>query len=130
MQTFEHPENGPVDLKSAVSFDQINTLFFFKSPRINPGEKNPETRIQSFEEIRDGLDTESMEQEIERCFRCGTCIDCENCLDFCPDISILKDAKSGIYDFDADYCKGCGVCSVACPRHIIEMVRDITCESS
>jgi len=126
----ERSENGRVNLKRGVSFDQINTLFFFKSPRINPDERNPETRIQSFEEIRNELDTESMEQEIERCFRCGTCIDCENCLDFCPDISILKDAKSGIYDFDADYCKGCGVCSVACPRNIIEMVRDMTCETS
>jgi 2-oxoacid:acceptor oxidoreductase delta subunit (pyruvate/2-ketoisovalerate family) len=71
-----------------------------------------------------------MEQEISRCFRCGTCIDCENCLDFCPDISILKNAKSGIYEFDSDYCKGCGVCAVACPRSIIEMVRDMTCEIS
>lgn len=126
----EHPENSLVDLKRGVSFDQINTLFFSKSPRINPDERKPETRTKSFEEIRHGLNTESMEQEIERCFRCGTCIDCENCLDFCPDISILKDAKSGTYDFDADYCKGCGVCSVACPRNIIEMVRDMTCETS
>jgi Pyruvate/2-oxoacid:ferredoxin oxidoreductase delta subunit len=126
----EHPENGLVDLNRGVSFDQINTLFFSKSPRINPDERRPEKRIKSFEEIREGLDTEYMEQEIERCFRCGTCIDCENCLDFCPDISILKDAKSGVYDFDPDYCKGCGVCSVACPRNIIEMVRDMTCETS
>ena len=126
----DHPENGRVDLERVVSFDQINTLFFTKGPRIKPNEKKPQIRIKSFEEIRHGFDRKSVEHEIERCFMCGTCIDCESCLDFCPDISILKDARSATYDFNADYCKGCGVCSVACPRNIIEMVRDMTCETS
>ncbi len=118
----ESPEKNSVDLKSVVSFDQINTLFFSKGARNNPDELEPETRKKSFEEVICGLDSARMDEEISRCFKCGTCIDCEICLDFCPDISIVKDAKLGIYSFDTDYCKGCGVCSVACPRNVIEMV--------
>ena len=105
-----------------VSFGQINTLFFSKGARNNPDELEPETRKKSFEEVICGLDSARMDEEISRCFKCGTCIDCEICLDFCPDISIVKDAELGIYSFDTDYCKGCGVWSVACPRNVIEMV--------
>jgi len=112
------------NLKRVVAFDQINTLFFSKQARIVPQAVNPETRKASFVEVVDGIEPPNMEPEIARCFNCGTCIDCENCLDFCPDISILKDAKSGKYDFDSDYCKGCGMCSVACPRNIIDMEKD------
>jgi NADPH-dependent glutamate synthase beta subunit-like oxidoreductase len=123
-QFLEGSENDSENLGGVVSFDQINTLFFSKHPRVTPAATNPQARKTSFAEIVSGLDPRNMEQEISRCFNCGTCIDCENCLDFCPDVSILKDAKSGRYDFNSDYCKGCGVCSVACPRDIIEMERD------
>jgi len=127
--SFQHflqgSENDSEDLKGVVDFDQINTLFFSNNPRIMPEAANPQTRKASFAEIVLGLDPKVMEQEIARCFNCGTCIDCENCLDFCPDLSVLKDARSGKYDFNADYCKGCGICSVACPRNIIEMEMDI-----
>ena len=127
--SFQHFLQGSVnhseDLQSVVDFDRINTLFFSTSPRVAPESANPQTRKKSFEEVVSGLDPEKMEREISRCFNCGTCIDCENCLDFCPDISVLKDAKSGKYDFDSDYCKGCGICSVACPRNIVEMEMDI-----
>jgi NADPH-dependent glutamate synthase beta subunit-like oxidoreductase/Pyruvate/2-oxoacid:ferredoxin oxidoreductase delta subunit len=123
---FQHfikgPEENSVDHKAVVSFEQINTLFFSKNARNNPDKLEPETRKKTFEEVTRSLKQAVMEEEISRCFHCGTCIDCEICLDFCPDISIIKDTKLGIYSFDSDYCKGCGVCSVACPRNVIEMV--------
>ena len=117
--------SAAADLKRVVGFDQINTLFFTDHPRMNPDVVDPQIRKKNFDEVISGLDLLDMEPEILRCFNCGTCIDCKNCLDFCPDVSILKDAKSGTYDFVSDYCKGCGVCSVACPRNIIEMKRDL-----
>ena len=122
----EGPEKDLVDLKRVVSFDHINTLFFCESPRNNPDRLDPGTRKSTFEEVTGGLEPRQMEEEIARCFRCGTCIDCENCLDFCPDISIIKDARLGMYGFDSDYCKGCGMCSVACPRGVVEMVEETT----
>jgi NADPH-dependent glutamate synthase beta subunit-like oxidoreductase/Pyruvate/2-oxoacid:ferredoxin oxidoreductase delta subunit len=126
--SFQHFINSPnenlTDLKRVVSLDQINTLFFNKSPRNDPVSLEPETRKGTFEEVISGLDSSRMEEEISRCFMCGTCIDCENCLDFCPDVSILKDSTSRIYFFDEDHCKGCGVCYVACSRNAIEMVNE------
>ena len=126
--SFQHfigpPGESPVDLRKVVFFDQINTLFFPEDPRNNPHKLEPETRIKTFEEVNCGLDTVRMEEENSRCFKCGICIDCESCSDFCPDVSILRDAKSGVYSFHHDYCKGCGICSVACARNVIEMVRE------
>lgn len=115
-------EGNLVDLGRVVSFDQCNTLFFSESSRNNPVKLKATMRKKTFEEVTEGLDPERVEDEISRCFNCGTCIDCEHCMDFCPDISVIKDAKLGLYDFDYDYCKGCGICSVACPRNVIEMV--------
>ena len=112
------------NLKQVVAYDEINTLFFPPRPRVSPAKENVQTRRTDFTEVVKGIQPAEMSLEIARCFNCGTCIDCENCMDFCPDVSILKDAGSGTYDFDADYCKGCGVCSVACPRNIITMERD------
>lgn len=117
-------DEDSVDLRSVVPFNRINTLFFLESPRNNPERLEPEARKSSFEEVTRGLEPSQMEEEIARCFRCGTCIDCGACLDFCPDLSIIKDARAGIYSFDADYCKGCGVCSVACARGVVEMVSE------
>ncbi len=114
----------PENFKRVVAYDQINTIFFPHHPRVAAQSIHPRTRSASFAEVVEGIDPANMESEIARCFNCGTCIDCENCLDFCPDISILKDVKSGRYGFDADYCKGCGMCSVACPRNIIDMEKD------
>jgi NADPH-dependent glutamate synthase beta subunit-like oxidoreductase len=124
--SFQHflgpDEKNPVDFKKVVSFDQINTLFFLQSARNNPRQLEPGERIRTFEEVNGGFASDRMEEEISRCFKCGTCIDCENCLDFCPDLSILKDTELKFYGFDEDHCKGCGVCSVACPRNVVEMV--------
>jgi hypothetical protein len=89
-----------VDFKKVVSFDQINTLFFLQSARNNPRQLEPGERIRTFEEVNGGLTSGGMEDEISRCFKCGTCIDCENCLDFCPDLSILKDTELRFYGFD------------------------------
>jgi Pyruvate/2-oxoacid:ferredoxin oxidoreductase delta subunit len=117
-------DEDSVDLRSVVPFNRINTLFFLESPRNDPERLEPEARKGTFEEVTRGLEPCQMEEEIARCFRCGTCIDCGACLDFCPDLSIIKDVRAGIYSFDADYCKGCGVCSVACARGVVEMVSE------
>lgn len=126
--SFQHfigpDEKNWVDFKKVASFDQINTLFFYQSARNNPDQLEAGERIRTFEEVNGGLTSREMEDEISRCFKCGTCIDCENCLDFCPDLSILKDVTLGLYGFDEDHCKGCGICSVACPRNVVEMVSE------
>jgi len=122
-QRFLHPADDLSDLKQVVPFDRINTLFFRQSGRnSNHNQSTPGENVRSFEEVAMGATHAEMDDEISRCFKCGTCIDCQNCMDFCPDVSILRDVKLGLYGFDVDHCKGCGICSVACPRNIVEMV--------
>jgi NADPH-dependent glutamate synthase beta subunit-like oxidoreductase len=110
------------DLQSVVPFERINTLFFTEDSRSNPDLLSPAVRKATFDEVTSGLDPSSMDREIARCFKCGTCIDCKHCLDFCPDISILKDPSGLIFDYD--HCKGCGMCDTVCPRNVIEMVKE------
>jgi len=114
-------DNQHIDLKRVTTFDRLNALFFSEAERENSSCLVPENRKDSFDEVLLGLEAARMEREIARCFRCGTCAECDNCVDFCPDVCISRDPKLGSYGFDPDFCKGCGVCSVACPRDVIEM---------
>ncbi len=121
---FANPSHDSVDLGKRVSFEEINTLFFSERARQACEKLTPAVRRRCFKEVTMGLPSTRMEEEIERCFNCGICIECENCFDFCPDVSITKDGKMHLYRFDEDHCKGCGICLTACPRHVIEMVRE------
>ena len=47
------------------------------------------------------------------------CIDCDNCMIFCPDGSLNQP-----HDIDYDFCKGCGICANECPSDAIEMVKE------
>ncbi|MEW6401673.1 MAG: 4Fe-4S dicluster-binding protein [Chloroflexota bacterium] len=56
------------------------------------------------------------------------CIQCLLCWMWCPDMSItVVDGKRG--DFDYDFCKGCGICAVECPRKdgqkVIAMIEEV-----
>lgn len=112
---------GSEDLTRIVTFDEIRTIFFPRKERALIRQADPAFRKENFDEVTETLDRQALTDEISRCFCCGTCIDCKNCMDFCPDISVLKDAKSGNYEIRTDYCKGCGVCASACPRNIVTM---------
>ncbi len=62
-------------------------------------------------------DAPSAVKEANRCFVCGTCTLCGNCWLFCPDSSVIK--VEGEFQFNYDYCKGCGICAEECPRAAI-----------
>ena len=62
-------------------------------------------------------DAPSAIKEANRCFQCGTCTVCGNCWLFCPDSSVIP--VDGEFQFDYDYCKGCGICAEECPRAAI-----------
>jgi Pyruvate/2-oxoacid:ferredoxin oxidoreductase delta subunit len=79
-------------------------------------------RTANFSEINRGIPAEKGVMEAKRCFSCGVCRECNNCLYFCPDICVS--VKDGKYEFDYDYCKGCGICSHECCAGVICMVQE------
>jgi len=45
------------------------------------------------------------------------------CVLICPE-SCIKGEGKNTYDFNPDYCKGCGNCAAICPKRDIEMVKE------
>jgi Pyruvate/2-oxoacid:ferredoxin oxidoreductase delta subunit len=79
-----------------------------------------EYRAQSVEGVEYGLTTVGATYEATRCFKCGTCTDCDNCFHVCPDVAISKKPGGG-YVIDLAHCKGCGVCVEECPRAALDL---------
>lgn len=80
-------------------------------------------RLEGMDEVQLGLDLEHMLQESERCFSCGTCIQCDNCVVYCPDMAV-KAVGTG-YTVLTDYCKGCGMCVKECPTGSMVMQEEV-----
>ena len=105
-----------------VGFEEIDLVFLdHRSPEPIP-RLEPEQRKRSFIPLEPGLDAAQAISEAQRCFNCGTCVDCQSCLVFCPDSSVRRpEAEGGRYLFDQDYCKGCGICVSVCNRGVIDL---------
>ncbi len=112
-------------LKDIVAFDQINTAYFKRKQRSKKEKLNIQERLKGFDEVCKSLSLTSVLAETERCFHCGVCTECDNCLKFCPDVSVIKRINAPGYDIDLDYCKGCGICVNECPRSAMVMEEDI-----
>ena len=52
----------------------------------------------------------------------GNCFECDNCFGVCPDNAVVKLGPGQRYEFDYDYCKGCGICVSECPCGAIDLV--------
>jgi 2-oxoacid:acceptor oxidoreductase delta subunit (pyruvate/2-ketoisovalerate family) len=101
-----------------VAYDEINTDYFVYSPRTEPQPMAPQERVRSFSKIVGDYSAEEAYREAKRCFNCGTCTGCDNCVLFCPEAAVTVDTVRKI---DMDYCKGCGVCVVECPRNAMTL---------
>jgi Pyruvate/2-oxoacid:ferredoxin oxidoreductase delta subunit len=118
-------QGTPVEEKQAkelAKFEEINTAYFPRQAAVRMPELSVAKRIANFSEINRGMPEGKGVKEAKRCFSCGVCRDCNNCLYFCPDICVSK--KNGTYEFDYDYCKGCGICSHECCAGVIQMVQE------
>jgi 2-oxoacid:acceptor oxidoreductase delta subunit (pyruvate/2-ketoisovalerate family) len=78
-------------------------------------------RLNTFEEIHGGLDETNAQYEARRCLSCGNCFECDNCYGVCPDNAVIKLGPGKRFQFNYDYCKGCGVCAQECPCGAIAM---------
>ncbi len=104
-----------------VTFDDLNLDYFEKAKRVEEAKYLLPERTKGFFEVTSSLTERTASEEADRCFNCGTCNECETCYTFCPDASILKGIKSLSHQVDYDFCKGCGICFVECPRKAISL---------
>ena len=81
-------------------------------------------RVENFEEVVKGLDETNALFEARRCLSCGNCFECDNCYGVCPDNAVIKLGPGKRFEFDYDYCKGCGLCAAECPCGAIDMVAE------
>jgi 2-oxoacid:acceptor oxidoreductase delta subunit (pyruvate/2-ketoisovalerate family) len=108
-----------------VKFDEVNTFYFPHEKRATVSRISLERSTSSFHEVNRTLSEERAVEETDRCFNCGTCLYCDVCLTFCPDVAISKN-EVGEYFIDYEHCKGCGICVKECPRGAMEMIPEVS----
>lgn len=101
---------------------------FPETPRIKRRERVPkgDEVLGDFEERIIRLSEEQAIKEAERCMSCGMCIECDNCVIYCPQDAVFrvnKDQRTTGRYVDTDYakCIGCHICSDVCPSGYIDM---------
>lgn len=105
-----------------IEHDKINQDYFEEQKRIEIPILTPSKRMRNTKEVKQGLKRDVAIKEAMRCFSCGICNQCENCLIFCPDLAVERDSDG--YKVLYDYCKGCGICMIECPRGVITMEKE------
>lgn len=55
-------------------------------------------------------------------FEARRCLSCGNCYGVCQDNAVIKLGPGKGFDFNYEYCKGCGICVAECPCEAIKMV--------
>ena len=58
--------------------------------------------------------------EARRCLSCGNCFERDNWYGVCPDNAVVKLGPGKRFEFNDDFCKGCGICAAECPCGAIE----------
>ena len=113
-------DGAEVEAEPVVQLAAINTFYYPRQARAAEQRLPAAERLASDAEVQIGFDLERALAETERCFSCGTCIECDNCVHYCPDLAVRREA--GGYVVLADYCKGCGLCVEECPTGSMKMV--------
>ena len=112
----------PAAKHELASFDKLNTWYYSDAPKTMRPMLDIIRRKSTFEEVQGGLDEGNALFEARRCLSCGNCFDCDNCYGVCPDNAVIKHGPGKRFDFNYDYCKGCGICVAECPSGSIKMV--------
>jgi NADPH-dependent glutamate synthase beta subunit-like oxidoreductase len=99
----------------------LNTYYYEKSKAFTKEAAPIHMRLKGFKEIYLPFDRDEIVVESNRCFSCGLCYMCDNCYMYCPDNAVQKSKTTGKYEFDLDFCKGCGLCAKECPCRYIQM---------
>jgi NADPH-dependent glutamate synthase beta subunit-like oxidoreductase len=105
-----------------VQLGDLNLLYFPPAQRLGIPRLSPAVRRHSLAEVNGGWGEPEVAAEAGRCFTCGVCTACDNCVVFCPDVAVRRGGAAYTYDVLDQYCKGCGICARECPRHVITMI--------
>ena len=103
-------------------YEDMHPYYYTDAPKKIRAQLELARRTTTFDEVQHGLTEENAIFEARRCLSCGNCMECDNCYGVCPDNAIIKLGPGKRYEFNYDYCKGCGVCAQECPCGHIEMV--------
>jgi NADPH-dependent glutamate synthase beta subunit-like oxidoreductase len=110
------------DAEPIVPLAAINTFYYPGQARAVEARLPVAERLASGAEVQIGFDLEGALAETERCFSCGTCIQCDNCVHYCPDLAVKREEDG--YVVLTDYCKGCGLCVKECPIGAMKMTEE------
>jgi 2-oxoacid:acceptor oxidoreductase delta subunit (pyruvate/2-ketoisovalerate family) len=106
----------------AAALEYLNTWYYTDAPKTVSPLLDLARRQSTFDEVVKGLDESNALYEARRCLSCGNCFECDNCYGVCPDNAVIKLGPGKRFQFNYDYCKGCGVCAAECPCGAIRMV--------
>jgi len=112
----------PVPKHAVATFERLNPWYYSDAPQKLRPQLDIARRTSSFDEVQGGLGEDNALFEARRCLSCGNCFECDNCYGVCPDNAVVKLGPGNRFEFNYDYCKGCGVCVAECPCGAIEMV--------
>lgn len=111
-----------------ITHEQLFLAHFSSTPRILRRQRTVEGDdvVGDFGERLYALTEPEAVSEAKRCMSCGLCLECDNCVIYCPQDAVSRVPKaervSGRY-VRTDYakCIGCHVCCDVCPAGYIKM---------
>jgi 2-oxoacid:acceptor oxidoreductase delta subunit (pyruvate/2-ketoisovalerate family) len=112
----------PAPKHELVTYDKLNPWYYSDADKTVRPMLDIIRRQTSFDEVQGGLDETNALFEARRCLSCGNCFECDNCYGVCPDNAVIKLGPGKRFQFNYDYCKGCGICVSECPCGAIKMV--------
>jgi len=112
----------PAAKHRSATFERLNPWYYSDAPKTVRPQLDIARRTSSFDEVQGGLTEDNALFEARRCLSCGNCFECDNCYGVCPDNAVAKLGPGKRFEFNYDYCKGCGVCAAECPCGAIDMV--------
>jgi 2-oxoacid:acceptor oxidoreductase delta subunit (pyruvate/2-ketoisovalerate family) len=119
-------EYQPAVKHELASFETLNSWYYADAPKTVRPTLDLARRRSTFEEVVKPLDETNALYEARRCLSCGNCFECDNCYGVCPDNAVIKLGPGKRFEFNYDFCKGCGVCAAECPCGAINMVPEAT----
>jgi len=114
-------EHIPAPQHEVANFEKLNPWYYADAPKTVRPMLDIIRRQSTFDEVQGGLDESTALFEARRCLSCGNCFECDNCYGVCPDNAVIKLGPGKRFEFNYDYCKGCGMCVAECPCGAIKM---------